>query len=533
MAWSDALVNVLLLPFTAGNSRTVRNRPVHLDGTTSTVVISIVFTSLLLLLVKAMIDQENTLLSFAGTIGFLSVVVSFGLLSCVAVIIVIKVKGFHSILDPRQDVASSRLQKIVLWGFGMVSVTFCFLKSGHLVECIDILDNAPIMECVFYVIILVFLPVQILLLTYLTPYRFKRSVRIQYTILLMLASNITMWVYSLMTHDQEHSHANPRNVTWNTNCTNKTFTHMLYVSEKILSPIFLEYSMLAITMTHNLSVKWETYNERSENTILETHSLTETSKSTVDEGESDDRSVPINAETPLLSGLSKVSPGPVQRTDRKTFLFYVVLMLYGLLSVSIFIGYIVRVTVPSEMQQKWIASLELVISIMMAICTFYGYHLVARDTNPPFKSDPISGGEYVFIISAVGTMISCTFSVMTSLKSLKTPNYVFAVSRGIFGTLSYLQTVLILHASRCSPKHHCRNKASLKRTLLLLSLYNLGAWIIESFILGSFPSLRSAEKQLLGQALLEINYKVCHPMNVFFRFASALELYELYKKYGG
>ncbi|XP_021366047.1 uncharacterized protein LOC110458600 [Mizuhopecten yessoensis] len=530
MAWSDVLQAVLVLPFTAGNSRTVRNRPVHLDGTTSTVVISIFFFSFILLLVNGIIDKEDTRISFVGIKVILSIVVSLGLLSCVAVIIVIKVKGFNSIMERRREVTSSRLQKVVLWIFGILSVVYCFLKSAHIIECIHTLDSnykyhAPIMDCVYYAIILGFLPVQMLSLTYLTPYRFKRCWQIHYVILVVLASNLTMWVYGLKTHS--HSHVNLKNVTWNTNCTNQTFTHMLHVSENILPPIFLEYSMLAITMTHNLSVKWETYNDRSENTILETHSLTETSESTFEEGDS---TVPINAETPLLSELSRSSLG--QRRDKNMFLFYVVLMLWGLLSVGIFIGYIVQVTIYNEIQQKWTASLELVIAVMMAICTYYGYHFVARDTNPPFKSDPISGGEYVFILSSIGSLLGSTFRVMTSLK-LKTPNYVIAVSRGIFGTLSYLQTVLILHASRCSPKHQCRNKASLKRTLLILSLYNLGAWTIESFILGSFPSLRSAEKQYLDQALWEISYQVCHPMNVFFRFASALELYELYKKYGG
>ncbi|XP_060076018.1 uncharacterized protein LOC132555680 [Ylistrum balloti] len=538
MVWSDVLQAVFVLPFTAGNSRNVRNRTVHLDGTTSIVVIRILFLSLIFLLVKTTTEQEGTLIEFTGIQIILSIVVLLGLLSCMTAVIVIKVKGFNSIMVRRQKVTTSRLQMIVMWIFGILSVMFCFLKSGHIIECIytvkhNFIGDIPIMECVYYVIIFVFLPVQMLSVTYFTPYRFKSFLRIQYMVLLVVASNMTMWVYGLVEHNQYFSKVTHGNDTWHNNCTNLTITRMLYVTDKILLPIFLEYSLLAITLTQNLSVEWETNNSSDENQLLEIQSSTETTARTFDENEvesSFNTAVGPNAETPLLS--PELTTGSSQRKRKQSFLFYIILLLACLLAISIFIGYIVRITGHIQTSQDWLIGLELVLAVIMSLCTFVAYYLATRDTDPPFKSAPISTGEYVFIISSVGSLMGSVLRIIPALK-INHNNYMYLIipSRVIFCATSYLQTVLILHVSRCRPKRHGYT-ASLRGVLLLLSLYNCGCWVVESFIIGSFPELDHEEKQLLGSSLLELSTQVCHPLNVFFRFASALELYELFKKFG-
>ncbi|XP_069136081.1 uncharacterized protein [Argopecten irradians] len=529
MAWSNVLKAAIVLPFTAGNSRTALRRSPDLDGTTSTAVLRMFFFCLILLLVKTTTDAEHPLINLVGMQICLSVIVFLGLLSCLIALIIIKVKGFHSIMVRRSDVTSFRLQMTVLWAFGMLSLTFIFLKSGHIIQCIynqgrDITGDVPVMECVYYGLIFVLLPVQMLTLTYLTPYRFRKFLRIQYMIQLVLASNLTMWVYGLLQHDGNYSQGNVRNGTWHTNCINLTFTHMLNVSHQILSPIFLEYSMLAITMTQNLSMKWETLkNERESEECVEPDRSTRVIEM-VNPEESDDQIISHKENTPLLRG-------DLNETKRRQSVgFYVSLMFSALVGVSIFIGYIVRVTGHVQVTMDWVLCLELLFSMMMAICTFAIYYFLARDTHPPIKSKTLSGGEYVFIISSIGSQTGSLLRMLASLK-MEHPSSLLLCSRVIFCVLCYLQTVLVLHASRCTPNHSHRNR-SLRGALILMALYNCGIWIVESFIIGRLPDLAKAEEHILGQDMFYLSYHICHPLDVFFRFASALECYELYKEFG-
>ncbi|XP_069136080.1 uncharacterized protein [Argopecten irradians] len=527
MALSQILKAIFVMPFTAGNSRTAQRRPLDLDGTTSTAVLRMFFFCLILLLVKTTTDAEHPLINFVGMQICLSVIVFLGLLSCLIALIIIKVKGFHSIMVRRSDVKSSRLQMTVLWAFGMLSLTFIFLKSGHIIQCIynqgrDITGDVPVMECVYYGLIFVLLPIQMLTLTYLTPYRFRNFLGIQYMIQLVLASNLTMWVYGLLQHDMNYSQVDFGNETWHTNCTNMTFTHMLNVSDQILSPIFLEYSMLAITMTQNLSVKWKTWSNDRENHDENERAEMVTELLNPDEvGEQD---VSQNEDTALLPTTN------VSRMRRQSVGFYASLMFSALVGVSIFIGYVVRVTGHVQITMNWLPLLELVFSITMTVCTFAVYYFLARDTHPPTMSKSISGGDYVFIISSLGSLTGRLLRLLVSLKLANT-NRLLMSSRVVFCGLCYLQTVLILHASRCSPKHNPRSM-SLGGALLLMALYNCGFWIVESFIMGNYPVLEETEKRMLGQGMFDFRNNVCHPLEVFFRFASALEFYELYRKFG-
>ncbi|XP_021366029.1 uncharacterized protein LOC110458586 [Mizuhopecten yessoensis] len=569
MAWLNVLQSVFMLPFMAGYAKAGRNRPTHLDGTTSVIVFSTFLFSFILLIAKTMTGTNETVFHCRGFHVILSSIAFIGVLSYIILIITLRLKGFSSLLEQRTARSTSGVHIIFLWMFGVASVVFCILNTGRLIECelsleSNVVSDVNLMECAYYVAMALFLLIQMMVLTYLMPFKFRSSLRLQYLILIIISTNLSMCAYSF--RDRYLGDMYVGNGTWIVlNCTNQTFSQMLDVSNKVLTPTFLECSFLSITIIMNMSSKWNTDNTINDNNeltvvIASSDSVSDTNVDNPvsferrrsqlsgehnNDTEYDDNSSESNPRTPLLSNSqvsrrgSNSAPGchtgvkPNKERLKPLLWYYASVLFSWILGIAVLIVYIVQIT--SESTDRGMLNArdvcETLASCMMAVYVHAGFYLLSKHTRPKADVGPVSGSEYIFIISSIGALFSCVFSVLSFIHFAPTFYKVHVASRVIIGVISYTQTVFILHAKRCRRKRTNENISSLRSVMLLLVMFNFVFWIVESFIYGGYYNVKYMERKYLGPDLWNIRVGICHPLYMYFSFTSALEMYNLFQQF--
>lgn len=95
-----------------------------------------------------------------------------------------------------------------------------------------------------------------------------------------------------------------------------------------------------------------------------------------------------------------------------------------------------------------------------------------------------------------------------------------------------IQTDMILYTKNVSlkPRHVQVKYCKVSRIFLCIFVMNIFRWVIDSLFMGHTEHATAIQRQFYGDTYWKTIVHTIFPVHVFYRFLSAIEMYELYQK---
>ncbi|XP_033747147.1 uncharacterized protein LOC117332369 [Pecten maximus] len=525
---SELITAVVILPVTAGNYRRRQNGSWYYDGTISSMVFFLVFLAVVIIFTVSKnidIDQDKRL---GIVFVLLTVVFVIGMFACVVLGCIVNKHGLNYVVLRKHENSVTKLQLIFLWIFGIVSGLFSGFLVGQQIQCKVFSPNIEgdggffwDSRCIFNVITMLFLLTEIIFITYFAQFEMKRSTSIRYVLFILVCANISVWLHSIIIDNETFSERMMDEQFGNNSIIpaclqNGSIGSLIGHSKPVLGPCFLEFFLLSITILFEM---WPPAMIRTSNDVLPTYQdVVELNCS-------------VNEETTLL-GITETDGNSLSGADWTVNQLVTLVVSIGV-GLGCVVGYIVWVIHQGSQMRLVMEWFAVVINSIMIGANLVGFFCLVHYCKPDRIPKPLKVSEYVYMSSAFGIVMIHVCDILTGLLSRDNSSDITLTSYILAIIQDYLQVVFLLHANRCSKSDPHSNTHLLDCVLMFLLVMNFYNWVIDGFILASFPGVRQVEQKVLGSILWSLYHDILLPVGVFYRFSSALEFFMTFRVYNG
>ena len=546
---NSVLEAVVIFPLTAGYIKYKRNGNDVRDGKISSIVVTaalLCVTLTLTLVLGALYHQKsavptNILWGIFTCKDFISII-------CIAALARVLYKNRRSLIERQRDYSIGR-KILFLWIFGLGFLLFDGMNIAVNAYC-DYIENSNHLLYVFgistHVIALILTVSELGFITFFSKYRVCSTKLTNYAMFFILASNLADWVKGAV----KEIFRKP--TTWNGtefhfhNCYTispvKNFTKAhLY---PILIPAQTEYSLLATLVLLGMmsprspSVTNDNTEDDISSTNLDYRDISSTGRETqtsFDECyDSEYNARETDMLIPSINGYVK-NRG---RLHLRPLSYYVTIGVGLILSLPLLLVTMIKSqtkTLDAYISFNacvTVATFFSISDLIIVWCTFHALRTQCKEN----ESRPISSSEWLLIFSNFGLGIFQTFNISAFILSDNhhtSLDYFLFLRHPIVLINSFFQTILILQANRYG-KFRTRNIDPCLRVencFLLLHILSFMLWFTSIFTTKRLAAAMKDEKDVFGGHVWNIFLRVMWPINIFYGFHSAMDLYGLYKKF--
>ncbi|XP_069134714.1 proton channel OtopLc-like [Argopecten irradians] len=507
------LTSMFILPFTAGNYRRRPNGSWCFDCTIASRVLFLIVLATIIVLTASKDIHKHADVRLAIVVILLSLSMCAGVIGIYILGCFVKYHGQQYIVASTRNTHTSKLQVIFLWGFGLASGIRCILSAGKHIECTAKASHSAYwtsMFC-FYTLVIVYLFSEMIFITYCSTFKLKKTLFVNYVMLMLLTANVSVIVYIHFLHDTFSYFTKNDNDGQLSSCllNNSTISHLMTKSQPFLYPASVEYSLLSITILLEI---WSPTKLR--------HVVNEqiTSPQELE-------SVPLVADDTSIEDMNSENRSGKTVCQMAT--------LAGSLSAGIGLilcNVILATGIGENEYVRYVAGIyEFTLNGMMSLAIFAGFYCLVKCCTPDSVPKGLGSREYVYLLSAFGLFMTNIAEGIGNDVSTQPEARLF-MYRSIFSVFQdYLQVVFLLLANRCKKVDPRSNIHPLESALIFIMISNFVLWFNDSVLLSKFPNTRSLHYQTDNTTYTM--YEDLLPVAVFFRFTSFMEYYTTFGKY--
>lgn len=543
---------------------------------TSAIVMLLGLLAVIVVFAGSLAIPKDVLTRLTVSLVILTSVVAAGIVTCF-------LSGYHIYKHGRQvnvsswsqRINSNNLQLIFLWLFAILSTFYCSSKAVVQIQCLDAMSVPQIL---YNVALILFMLSETTLISFLSSYRLSKWSFKKYTVPLLIAVNLSMWFDALVKEHTKMTSDSPSNHTHNISdwircAKNSTAGIFYHRSWRFVSPAFVEFSLLAITLLTELplaehadspvsssgkpsSKDSDQTNNRAINKDddedLEYLNDDQDVENKMDENEKDDESTPLlnhrDEVNSLLTSDSVIgvegyvnttyhrNKEPIPTISTRTHIStYLSMLLSVLICLPSLLAYAIQVTqLPTNIHiTLFLNWYEVSVKTIMVLAVLMNFHVIENMTSPPSsKAAPFTARDLVFMGSVFSMFCTHCFEMLAGCISDNPASQAILVANCTSIVQDYVQTVFLLHVSRCQRKTSNDSRALFVSLCIFLTVTNFGCWLIDSLIVShSIKQTRKAQVDVLAPTIWRTTKNIFEPLTIYYRFASAFAFHALCKRY--
>ncbi|XP_033749081.1 uncharacterized protein LOC117333767 [Pecten maximus] len=507
-------MSFIILPVTAGNYRRRPNGYRYYDCSISSRVLILIFFALVIGLTVSNRLPTHAETRFVVVLILLSMIMICGIIIVCSLGCLVRRHGLHSVVTTKRHAHTRKLQMIFIWIFGLSSALYCVLFVGKQIECLNTHGGLcwNVLFC-FNIILILSLFMDIIFISYFSPYELKHSTAINYAMFLLITANISVILYIYLMKNtflylMEMNHGSQlRHCLEN----NSTMTVLLHTAKPFVDPTFVEFALLSITILLEIWSPKQAYN--SDNGLS---AYTETN---------------FGAESqPLLNSVRVTEPQYSEIRGRRTLHQMVSLAVSITVGLGLIACYvIITLGIGDGYRIQYLVQIyELTMKTTMIVATFVGFFCLVQYCTPDESTKGLKSRDYVYLLSAFGLFMSHIWKAIGADVS-PDQNAKLIFFTNVFSTFQdYLQVVFLLYANRCKKSDPRSNVNLLESILIFIMISNFVFWFTDSFFISTAHTMKHDH---LPKELLRFVHDIFLPMCIFFRFTSFLEYYTTFGKF--
>ncbi|XP_060079136.1 uncharacterized protein LOC132558568 [Ylistrum balloti] len=511
------LTSVVVLPFMAGNCRTRRNGSRYYDCLISSRVLFLVVFAIVIVFTASKRIPSHTQIRL-GFVLLLLTLLMITAMTCIFVLgYLVNKHGLQSIVAAKRNTSTPKLQVIFLWMFGLATVFYCGFLLAKQIECSIYISGGYFWNIVlfFNTLLIICLFIQMIFITYFSPYELEPTDLVNCTMSMLLAGNVSIFVYVNIMGNTLSTiiDIDPDNDIARCLKNNSTMILLLEKSSSILRPNFTEFVLLSCTILLEIWSPTKVQHPNGEVPYIEISDINDSERSS------------------LLS--SETTTEHSRNEGRRTACQLITLIISIALGLGQVVCYVVMaMDIGDVNSMRYVSEVyELVLKAMIVLAIFIGFFCLVQYCSPDRSSQGLKTWEHVYLLSAFGLFMmhicECIGGDVSSDISAK-----MLMSTSIISIFQdYLQVVFLLHANRCKKCDPRSNINLLESVLIFTMISNFMFWFNDSFLITEFPVNRILEHDDFSKDLLNVVYEIFLPVSVFFRFTSFLEYYATFGKY--
>lgn len=361
-----------------------------------------------------------------------------------------------------------------------------------------------------------------------SAYRLKSSTLINYGISTIILTHVLRWFRTLFTsllsnhliNDSNYSTSFLNNCYWNTD-----LTHFRTSIEPYVEPTLTEYSLLAVSLMLRM---WISFEKEGRPAFFVSSVTTE--------------------QTPLLgSGSRQVSSsGNIQigfdhslslRSAVRSSSVYVCVLVAIVLCLPILTTVIMASAVENYSYHYQLSSgiVQCVFKLQLFIVILLALFLCSKQYKEEYSADKMNSSRYILILCTAGAVAYSTFGLIAGLMHMafETLSVALVIQKFFEIACIYLQTILILQSSSYNTARNRNGSRYLPvyKVHCVLFTINIVMWLVNSYMGKVVGSVMHIEASFYGEKYWKAVNDVVYPITIFYRFHTAMDIYQLYKKY--
>ncbi|XP_061170207.1 proton channel OtopLc-like [Saccostrea echinata] len=479
----------------------------------------------------------STVQRFAGhspvVWGLEAILTTIGGIFTYALWVIIHKHGEQNIQKNTEDV-TIRMKIIFLWLFGIVNILNSAINMAINCDCIakDGKEQFPgdqEVSIATHIFEIIFNTGQLGFISSYSPYRLKSSTFLNYGISTIILTHVIRWfrtLFASLLNNNLISIKNESN-TFRNNCfwTSELSSFRKEI-EPWIEPTLTEYSLLAVSLMLRM---WISSEEKAK----------ETSNFSIH-----------NERTPLLNQASVqslnscVSKGISTNEHSLQFALknssvYICILVGIMLCLPILTTVIMASAVQTYTYHYQLSTVivQCVFKVELFTIILLAYFFFYKQYEEEMNADRFNSSRFILILCTAGSIAYSTFGLIAGFMNKHAEFHAVAsalVVQKLFEiTCIYLQTVLILQSSSYNT---VRLKTFSKgipvyKIYCVLFIINITMWLVNSYMGKDNSRIMSVETRFYGTYYWRAVHDVVFPITIFYRFHTAMDIYQLYRKY--
>ncbi|XP_021368540.1 uncharacterized protein LOC110460131 [Mizuhopecten yessoensis] len=535
--------SVFILPYVAGNYRRRQNGFWNYDCTISSRVLFLIIVALVIVFTASKELKTHVEVRLGFILLLLSVLMICTVFALCRLGRLVQKHGLQSVVSARRHISTPKLQMIFLWVFGLGSALYCALFVGKQIECSAYSSGGFYWNVLlsFNIILILSIISEMIFLTYFSPYQLKQTSAVNFSSFFLLTANISVVLYIYLMKDTflYAIEIYPEGHFISCIESNSTMTILMHKSKQFLSPTFVEYAFLSITVVVEIWSPTKVHQPDTRSAHEGINDIENSEQNSLfdefDNGNSERRSllhaVANDESQQACLRQAAIEPYHSENGERRKVSHIITLVGSLTAGLGLVICYTAQAMDKGNIENIRYATeiYELTLIVVMVLVIFVGFYCLVHSCNLDRSAQPLRPGDYVYLLSAFGAIMFHMYEVIGGDVSSDSSGSVFLFKSIVSIFQDYLQIVFLLQANRC--KKSRSSVVLLESVFIFTSVINLIYWFNNSFLKAEFPSTRILENDHFSKEVLDLVYKVLLPVLVFFRFTSFLEFYAILEEY--
>ncbi|KAK3096702.1 hypothetical protein FSP39_002563 [Pinctada imbricata] len=532
-------LKMVAAPFLAGTTRKDETHGLP-DGSISTIVLgaclqTLTVISLILMYAKSqkpVVQMQEILWGFIALIQFIGLLSSI-VLSCYAYKRRLSRNQDHNHTTGSQDLTLDGLKLIFVWIFGISGILqFSFIATVN-IYCLSTDQASETIEGISLasnINTILFYAMQIGFITYFHKLKLESSTIVNYTMMLILTATIVEYINAvlsngLLDHLPVNASSNTYNGTDKCYWTSPIRSFFLNIYPYIV-PAKIEFSLLSFACLLKIWCNCKSFLENDVGDDL--NELTEYDR--------------------LLSrhSLQSYQTLPDSHHDRtsdsaRPVSFYVTLII-GALFLASMVVISCLVLYVGKSHHSWYdlwEGLRIATEGILFILIMITFYHISSEGYQNCVTGGLNSDELILVFTScatIGLNFIGIYSAYMSINHLdgSDPELVRClIVECVLSTINiYMQTVLIIQGNKVGPNFTRSNSVvRVENLFMLLSMLNMAMWVILTLTSSELNLLTPTQQKFFGENVWKIIAHGFVPLFLYFRFQSALDLYNLFCKF--
>lgn len=449
--------------------------------------------------------------------------------------IVVHKNGDQSLEKNAEDV-TIRMKLCFLWIFGIINILHCAVDMAINFECIDEQGKEQfqgdyVVSIVTHTFEIIFLTGQLGFISSYSAYRLTSSTLVNYGISTIILTHAIRWFRtlfrSLLSNDLIYL-TNDSKIFLNDCFWTSDLTSFRKSVDVYVNPTLTEYSLLAVSLMLRMWISLE--KKDSQPSFVPPL---------------DDERTPLLCDSsPKVSNHVNIHKRIIRmlslRSAVRSSSVYICVLVAIVLCLPILTTVIMSSAMENQSYHYQLSSeiiqcmfkLELFIVIMLA---FFLCNTQYKEAS--YSIDRINSSRFILIFCTAGAVAYSTFGLIAGLLYDKDDSRwlsIVLVIQKIFEIACiYFQTILILQHSSNKIVHlqNVSRYIPVYKVHCVLFTINIIMWLVNSYMGKVVDSVMHIEQSFYGDNYLKAVNDVVLPITIFYRFHTAMDIYQLYKTY--
>ena len=445
-----------------------------------------------------------------ASVTFLSMIVTF------VIWFSVKRNRQHFLTNQCRKDVTLNIKLIVFWAFGLINMFNSALNMGANIDCLLTNGQQPfplshVLSILTHLTEIFFCVGQLGFLSFYSRFCFKPSSLINYGVSLMIIAHLLRWFRLLFDSILRSDYVTWVSLNSNTNLQEDCFYFSDIASvrsslDPYISPMITEYSLLSAALVVRMCV-----NVFSDSSVR-TSPMEEEPRSNSEETSTTEE------------------PSSSEMLTRRTTTF-VSLTSGVVLSLPLLISYLYSSSNKNDSSNIFRIISTVYEIQLLALLFWVKWKFKCQFYEISGKQTMSWGYQTIMVFVTSGTVCYETFGGIAGLMNSKEPSGLLLFINKILQTLVVIiQAMIILDMKNISfrPRSIRVKYFRVNRIFLCIFTMNILRWLVDSIAMGNPADATIRQRQFYGHMYWRTIEHTVFPINVFYRFLTAIEMYELY-----